>query len=51
MKYPNEVVISDKSDGISFLLVIKYDKNNNTFSKQLLTRGNGTEGKGYITFS
>ena len=44
-KYPNEVVISDKLDGISFLLVIKYNKNNNTFSKQLLTRGNGTEGK------
>lgn len=44
-KYPNEVVISDKLDGISFLLVIKYDNKNNTFSKQLLTRGNGTEGK------
>ena len=44
-KYPNEVVISDKLDGISFLLVIKYDKKKDTFSKQLLTRGNGTEGK------
>lgn len=44
-KYPNEVVISDKLDGISFLLVIKYDSKNNSFSKQLLTRGNGTEGK------
>ena len=44
-KYPNEVVISDKLDGISFLLVIKYNKKDDTFSKQLLTRGNGTEGK------
>lgn len=44
-KYPNDVVISDKLDGISFLLVIKYDKKNNTSTKQLLTRGNGTEGK------
>ena len=44
-KYPNEVVISDKLDGISFLLVIKYNSKNNSFSKQLLTRGNGTEGK------
>ena len=38
-KYPGEVVISDKLDGISFLLVIK----NGT--QQLLTRGNGTYGK------
>ena len=44
-KYPNEVVISDKLDGISFLLAIKYNKKDDTFSKQLLTRGNGTEGK------
>ena len=38
-KYPGEVVISDKLDGISFLLVIKNGK------QQLLTRGNGTYGK------
>ena len=38
-KYPLEVLISDKLDGISFLLVIKNGKG------QLLTRGNGTYGK------
>ena len=38
-KYPGEVVISDKLDGISFLLVI------NKTRVSLLTRGNGTEGK------
>ena len=37
--YPGEVVISDKLDGISFLLVIKNGKG------QLLTRGDGTYGK------
>jgi len=38
-KYPGKVVISDKLDGISFLLVIQNGKS------QLLTRGNGTYGK------
>lgn len=38
-KYPTEVVISDKLDGISFLLVINKGK------QTLLTRGNGSEGK------
>ena len=38
-KYPQDVVISDKLDGISFLLVIKNGKG------QLMTRGNGTIGK------
>lgn len=38
-KYPHDVIISDKLDGISFLLVIRNGK------QQLLTRGNGTEGK------
>jgi DNA ligase (NAD+) len=37
--YPGEVVISDKLDGISFLLVNKSNK------IQILTRGNGTYGK------
>ena len=39
MKYPGPYVISDKLDGISFLLT---KKNGNI---QLLTRGNGVEGK------
>ncbi len=38
LKYPSEVIISDKLDGISFLLVIKN-------GIKLFTRGNGTEGK------
>ena len=38
-KYPGKVVISDKLDGISFLLVIEKGK------MRLLTRGNGTYGK------
>ena len=39
VKYPGEVVVSDKLDGISFLLVLENGKTT------LLTRGNGTEGK------
>ena len=39
-KYPGDVVISDKLDGISFLLV--YKKNEDL---KLYTRGDGSEGK------
>lgn len=43
VKYPGEIVVSDKLDGISFLLVIDEDI-------KLYSRGNGKEGKdlGYL---
>ena len=43
LKYPGEIIVSDKLDGISFLLVI--DENVNLYS-----RGNGKQGKdlGYL---